>query len=184
MREEQLFLRRLAKRALNRDLNKGWHGWLAYLDDCEEGARQLRVMDAVVKRFLNKGISMALNQWTMLWRERQRVTKLMRRASSPLARAWRQWREVADQKAWLKGVAARFNGGLSRAWNRWLEMIDERAQMARFLKRGLNSGMAHGFSAWCDLVYQAQREKRMLGKFGKRLLKASEMRSFNQWCAS
>ena len=36
MREQALFLKALGKRALNRDLNKGWNSWFDYLDDQEE----------------------------------------------------------------------------------------------------------------------------------------------------
>ena len=43
-----------------------WNSWMDFLDGCDEQARQLRAMDSVVKRFLNKGITMALNQWCAL----------------------------------------------------------------------------------------------------------------------
>ena len=107
-----------------------------YLDDLEEQARQMRVMDAVVRRYLNKGMTMALNQWTHVWREMQRIKTLVRRMGKDggVGKAWRQWKGVAEQNAWLKGVAGRFKGGTSKAFNRWLEMLEERYAMRRFAK--------------------------------------------------
>ena len=137
MREQGLFLRKLAKRACNRDLNKGWNSWLEYLDDLDEQARQRRVMDSVVRRYLNKDISRCLNQWTFLWRERQRHLMNMRKmgADGGVGKAWRQWRSVADTHTWLKGCVGRLaKNGISKAFNRWLECLDEAAAMRKFAK--------------------------------------------------
>ena len=71
MREQGLFLRRVARRAMNRDLNKGWNEWFDYLDSLDEDARQQRVMAAVVHRYLNKSVSAALNTWIGQLRELQ-----------------------------------------------------------------------------------------------------------------
>ena len=139
-----------------------------------------------MRRFLNKGLSAALNQWAAVWRERQRIKTLARRmgADGGVGKAWRQWRGEAETHAWLKGQAARLaKSGLLRAYNRWLEALEERASMRRFLKRSLNGGLARGFSAWADAAEQGKRERRMLGKFGARLLKAKEVQCFNQWAA-
>ena len=110
---------------------------MEYLDDLEEAARQGRVMASVVRRFLQRGMTMALNQWTGLWKERQRFKQLARRmgADGGLGKAWRHWVGQADQQAWLKGCVGRFaKHGLSKAYNRWLEALEEIAAMRRFAK--------------------------------------------------
>ena len=83
MREQGLFLRKVARRAMNRDLNKGWNAWFDFLDSLEEDARQQRVMAAVVHRYLNKNVSAALNTWIGQLRELQRQRNLLRRAAHP-----------------------------------------------------------------------------------------------------
>ena len=109
--------------------------WMEYLDDLEEAARQERVAGAVVRRFLNRHVSMALNQWTGLWKERQRFKYLARRmgADGGVAKAWRQWMGVVEHETYMRSCLGRFaKQGLSKAYNRWLEALDERAAMRRF----------------------------------------------------
>ena len=41
MREQGLFLRKVARRAMNRDLNKGWNAWFDFLDSLDAEMREL-----------------------------------------------------------------------------------------------------------------------------------------------
>ena len=184
MREQGLMLRRMARRAKNRDLLKGWNSWFDFLDGMEEEARQKRVMAAVVHRYLNKGVSAALNKWTAEWRELQRQKNLLRRAAHPCSSAWRQWMAVAEMNAYLKGTMGRFaNNAVSKAWNRWMEALEERYAMRRFVKRMINSGMARAFSEWLSMADQAKHDARQLKKFGTRMMRVKEVQCFNKMCA-
>ena len=144
-------------RAMNQGLNRGFQAWLELLDNLSETARQQRGMGSVVHRFTLRGASRALNQWTSVWRERQRFKVLARKMGANgygnVSRAWRQWLSLSDELTHRKGIASRFmNVGLTRGFNRWLEMISDKARMAKVLRRALNGGLARGFNQWLEMT--------------------------------
>ena len=60
-------------------------------------------------------------QWIDVVEEQHRMCAVLRRAMSPVSRAWNQWVGVAQETARLRGIIRRgMDGGLSKGFNTWV----------------------------------------------------------------
>ena len=125
---------RSARFLRSQTVGKAWRTWR---DLAEAKAESRARMSKMLRRMLQRGLNKALLQWLDWYDEAKRQQGLLRRALSPLTRAWNQWKGLSEQAAHLKAVLRRGlgGGGLSKAFNTWLEYLDEQGAALSKTKR-------------------------------------------------
>ena len=136
---------------LNRELARGFAGWLAAFATTAVMAKGLGHM-------MHREQSKAWRGWLGMIEERAATLQLLRKGLSfminrELARGFAGWvSSFATTAVMAKGLGHMMHREQSRAWRGWLGMIEERAATMQLLRKGLsfmvNSKLALGFFTW------------------------------------
>jgi hypothetical protein len=164
-------------------IGRAWRSWRGLAD--ASAAKHAR-MGVLMRRMVHRGVTRALMRWVAWWEERRGQQAALRRALSPLNRAWNQWKALSEQRAALRVVLRRGLGGgaLSRAFNTWLAYLGgQSAQQASTRRIGaqlVGAPIARAFNTW----RAARAGKREMARALRHLLQHGLAKAWRRWRGS
>jgi hypothetical protein len=178
---------RAARFMRSQAIGRAWRSWRGLAD--ASAAKHAR-MGALMRRMVHRGVTRALMRWVAWWEERRGQQAALRRALSPLNRAWNQWKALwkalSEQRAALRVVLRRGLGGgaLSRAFNTWLAYLGgQSAQQASTRRIGaqlVGAPIARAFNTW----RAARAGKREMARALRHLLQHGLAKAWRRWRGS
>ena len=183
VRKERKARMRAARFMRSQAIGRAWRSWRGLAD--ASAAKHAR-MGVLMRRMVHRGVTRALMHWVAWWEERRGQQAAMRRALSPLNRAWNQWKALSEQRAALRVVLRRGLGGgaLSRAFNTWLAYLGgQSAQQASTRRIGaqlVGAPISRAFHTW----RAARAGKRAMARALRHLLQRGLAKAWRRWRGS